>query len=248
MLYQTQVFSPKDRKLILFAPLFRGIDKSISEAYFLNIRNSKSEALLNSVIEKRYIMKKLFFVFFFYLIIFPICANAEIQDVFNFSGHDWSGWEKSRKHNFISGFILGSGCVAHNNLLSLEEKYDSDQAWAVYMEYIVPDKKKPKNSFSRNDVMLILNLMIYLQNNSVNKYLIIEITNNQLVDGLDLFFSDFKNKQIKLRDAIYVVKKQIKGASPDEIEAILQYLRSDKDSKKLWYTAKDGKKKLASFP
>ncbi len=193
-------------------------------------------------------MKKLFFVFFFCLIIFPICANAEIPDILNYSGNDWTGWEKNRKHYFISGFILGSAHVALNNLQSLEEKYDSDQALAVYMEYIVPDKKKPKNVFSRNDVMLILNLIIDSQNTSLNKYLIMQITNNQLVDGLDLFFSDFKNRQIKLNDAIYVVKKQIKGASPEEIEAILQYLRSDKDSKKLLYTDKDGKKKLTSFP
>ena len=40
-------------------------------------------------------------------------------------------------------------------------------------------------------------------------------------------YKDFKNKGIRISDAIYVVKRQIEGTSPEDIEKILIYLRSN---------------------
>jgi hypothetical protein len=95
---------------------------------------------------------------------------------------------------------------------------------------------------------LLLNNQTDGLNTGLYSYGIIEITNGQLVEGLNAFYNDFKNKQVKIWDAIYVVKKQIKGASTEEIEAVLQFLRVDKDYKNLPYTDKDGKRKCATFP
>ena len=51
-------------------------------------------------------------------------------------------------------------------------------------------------------------------------------TLGQLIDGIDLLYSDFKNRNIPLVYAIHVVNKQIKGTSQDDIEQILLWLRS----------------------
>lgn len=118
----------------------------------------------------------------------------------------------------------------------------------MFLSYAAPDNKKPKNTFSRKEVALLLGYSIESSNNHLYRYSTMGTTNAQFVEGIDAFYGDFKNKQIKLSEAVYVVKKQIKGASPDEIEAILQFLRSDGDLKKLWYTDKDGKKKYADYP
>jgi hypothetical protein len=176
-----------------------------------------------------------------------INANAEISDVNQYDGNEWRQWDSPKKYNFIAGFISATGCVISNNVNSLDDKYNSAQAWDLYLSYVA-DGQKQKKAFSHKEVKLLLNQTTEWNNDNLYRYAIIEITNGQLVEGLNLLFDDFKNKQIKVRDAIYVVKKQIKGASPEEIEATLQYLRADKDLKKLWYTDKDGGKKYLTFP
>ena len=85
-------------------------------------------------------------------------------------------------------------------------------------------------------------------NNQLVQYYLGKITVGQIINGLDVLYGDFKNKQIKLVYAVYIVKKQINGASSEEIEAILQYLRSNMDSSKLYFIDKDGKKKKVDLP
>jgi len=127
----------------------------------------------------------------------------------------------------------------------VDDKCDHTKAEKMWGEYIFPKEINPKrkNIFSRNEIDLIL----CHQDDDLKRYGLYEITVGQLVDGFDLLYSDFKNKQIVMRDAIYVVKKQIKGASPEEIEALLQYLRSDNDPHKLVYTDKNGKIKCTAL-
>jgi hypothetical protein len=68
-----------------------------------------------------------------------------------------------------------------------------------------------------------------------------------MTDGLDALFEDFKNRAIKLTKAVYVVKKQIKGAPDEEVEAVLSWLRSG-DRARLWLKDKDGRLKAVTFP
>jgi len=193
-------------------------------------------------------MKKSIFVLIVFLSTFPLYLHAERQDVSKFDGNDWNEWQVFRKYNFISGFIAGTAYVVEYNMQTQEENYDSDKASEIFVSYVWPDEKKPKNLFSRKEISLLLGNTKEAFNSSLFRYMILGITNDQIVDGLNLLYTDFKNRQIKLTDAIYVVKKQIRGASPEEIEAILLYLRAEKDYKKLFYTNKEGKRNYASFP
>lgn len=87
------------------------------------------------------------------------------------------------------------------------------------------------------------------RNGQLGQYFIGGISPSQIITGLDALYDDFKNKQIRLIFAVYIVKKQISGGSAEEIESILQYMRTDMtDPSKLNYIDKDGKKKMASLP
>lgn len=87
------------------------------------------------------------------------------------------------------------------------------------------------------------------RNSQLGQYFIGGISPSQIITGLDALYGDFKNKQIKLIFAVYIVKKQISGGSAEEIESILQYMRTDMtDPGKLYYVDKDGKKKIAALP
>ena len=193
-------------------------------------------------------MKHYFLILTVILLISPLRVLAEKQEITDIDGTDWSEWQPFQKYSFISGFMAGSSYVINNNYQSQDEKYNSDKANKIYWSYLLPDEKKPKNNFSRKEVSSIIDYQSEEFNGELSRYAIIGITNGQLVEGLNTLYADFKNKQIKIKDALYAVRKQIKGASTEETEAILQYLRSDKDRKKLFYIDKDGKKKYVSFP
>lgn len=62
---------------------------------------------------------------------------------------------------------------------------------------------------------------------SYNKYIkyCADITNKQIVNGLDKFYAVKKNRSILILDGVWVVLKQIKGDSQGEIEQLIQYLR-----------------------
>ena len=49
-----------------------------------------------------------------------------------------------------------------------------------------------------------------------------------MMEGVDALYKDFKNRNIKIEDAIYVVKRQITGTSPSDIDRILLFLRNGK--------------------
>lgn len=193
-------------------------------------------------------MKKLFFFLVFCLMLCPNTANAEKRDVGDPDGYDWIEWQASAKVNFIKGFVAGTGHVIGHNIKAHDEKYDSPKAFQAYVSFLSTKAAKPKETFSREEVSLVLGKSKEVFNNQLFTYNIDGITNTQIVDGLNLLYSDFKNKKIKVIDAIYVVKRKIKGASSAEEEAILQYLRAGKESDKLFYKETDGEIKLISFP
>lgn len=193
-------------------------------------------------------MKQVIFAVIICLLLCPIAAIAEKYDLNSLDGSDWSEWASTQKHAFISGYLAGSSYVVQYNQQNTDENYDNEKVSKAYLSYLLPDQKKPKNSFSRKDVDMIVYNIKDDFNSSLNSCTIYGITNGQIVEGLNSFYTDFKNKQIKLKDSIHVVKKQINGSSTEEIEAVLQYLRSGKEFGKLLYTDKDGKKKYARFP
>jgi|GEM_PF-1414513 len=199
-------------------------------------------------------MKK--FVFFALLtLLLPIISFAETKDLSEIDGNEWRTWEKLSKLRFVSGFMLGSMYVVFENMpsegmyvkLGYDTKRVSELYWSDFMGFKVGTKKKEQ--FSREEASLLLERERRTRKEDLSKYLIIGITNIQIFDGLDLFYNDFRNRQIKLPEAVFVVKKQIHGASKEEIEAITEWLRTpDRDFGKLQFKDKDGNVKYADFP
>jgi len=105
-----------------------------------------------------------------------------------------------------------------------------------------------KETFTRQEMESLMEYAAYLETSKLDKYYVADTTGKQIVDGLETFYFEPKNQKIKIKDAVYLVKKQIQGASSEEIEVLCQWLRSDPDPKKRYYKDKDGKMKSISFP
>jgi len=69
---------------------------------------------------------------------------------------------------------------------------------------------------------------------TLNKITLAGITIGQIMDGMNDFYNDFSNRRIKMADAIYIVKMQIKGEDPELIDTQIRYLKMQPLDKKMY--------------
>lgn len=53
------------------------------------------------------------------------------------------------------------------------------------------------------------------------------VTNQQLADGLDSFYKDYRNRSILIHDAVWVVVRTIAGTPQQEIDKLIENLRKN---------------------
>jgi hypothetical protein len=184
----------------------------------------------------------------------PPCF-ADSNTITEFDGNAWVNWTNAEKAIFLNGFISGSNKVISENSIKAfyssaycSSEYIVAKAKLLWLQVVDVDPNR-QQLYSHKDICTLLDSQIISNTNALFKWGVYEITVSQLCEGLNLLYSDSENKNLKINAAIYVVKKQITGASPEEIEAILEWLRGDmKDYRKLLYTDKRGKRKYAEYP
>lgn len=189
-------------------------------------------------------MKMLKIAFIWLTLLTPSFAlGAEIA---GYDGNGWSGLSSESKHSFIVGFMIASSYIDNStNFAGWVKDYNESKGFDLHSDAIGGKKKK----FTSADVMNILEYQARVSNDVITSYTLHNITNGQIVTGLNQLYSDFRNTQIYLADAIHLVKKRILGASDEEIEALSQYVRGGKtDYSKLFYQEKSGRTKWAKFP
>jgi hypothetical protein len=55
--------------------------------------------------------------------------------------------------------------------------------------------------------------------------LLAEVSPEQIVDGVDTIFKDYRNRSLLITDAVYVALRAIGGLSPENVEKLLQSVR-----------------------
>ena len=166
------------------------------------------------------------------LIVILFCppAFAGKTSLSELDGSDWQGWDEGKKVNFLSGFLLGSSYVIRQNEPSLSKDDGSrrfDDMRKKLSSSTDKKKKRVKNTFSKEDVILWGHYRAAMIQKGLADYAVYDITMGQLSKGMDELYKDSKNTKIRISDAVYAVKKQIKGTSQEDMERTLQYLRGD---------------------
>jgi len=167
---------------------------------------------------------------------FLTVSSPYAKDGFD-DGNDWNSWERGMKIGYIQGFVSASFFIMVENagpveFMKVEKyRYGEPKAFNIIEEkmkkmerYCIPDESTKRMTFG------------------------------QIIDGLDSFYKDFNNRNITIGTAIYIIKKQIKGDSDEEIETIVSFYRrhslvwqpSSMDKKP--YKDKYGQEKIVSFP
>lgn len=168
----------------------------------------------------------------FLLVLIAFSSRQVYADIGEENGNDWLKLNEQSRVYYITGFVNGSGYVVGNNNFKLQRSDEVAVAHKEVMSSItVASKTKTKVCLNVVDVLNYSlherGLALDIKADAISKYSIPKITIRTLLDGLESFYNDFKNRNIKISDAIYVVKKQVNGDSPVAIENIILYLRSN---------------------
>jgi hypothetical protein len=113
-------------------------------------------------------------------------------------GNWWIQQDKNTKYTYVVGFFDGLGLGNRFSYWEIVEKPSASNTKCA---------ERAAKSFS----------------NHINKYLR-NVPNNQISEGLDSLYSDFKNRKIMTSDGFWIVVNQISGVSNSEMdEMILNY-------------------------
>ncbi len=140
-----------------------------------------------------------------------LCPSLYAKSISDNDGNDWNSWDISKKISYVKGFISASCFVSNNNdddfrLILCDPK-------TTVSKVLCPDNSEREYNIRKK------------KNDVLKRYCITDISIGQLIDGLNLFYKDFRNRQIRLNLSVYIVRKQIEGAPNEEIETILLFLR-----------------------
>ncbi|CAG1064500.1 hypothetical protein BAC1_00057 [uncultured bacterium] len=169
-----------------------------------------------------------------FILLFSVSVFAEDKSISDYDGHNWNTWDYAYKYGFVTGFINSANYFKEDISVIFPAIYNQTNKEKVNKVY----GKYPRNGKSvrfTQEELTVIEMSnksdCYLnRNNRAEELAVYNISNAQIVDGLNQLYQDFKNQNIPLNDAIYVVKRQISGYSQEEIERVLLYLRSGKNN------------------
>jgi len=172
-------------------------------------------------------------IYFFFVVINSFPQPIQIGDE---DGNNWINYKEWYKVGLISGMIMG---------VSLAINYKPDNNIFETFNKLDNKLKDYKPAFFD-----LLELSLFFAH--LDRISLYNITVGQLKDGLDEFYKDFSTRRIKIIDAIYVVKMQIEGKSPELIEAQILYLKrqpiSEKEKEKAFEKYMNFNEKNSRFP
>jgi hypothetical protein len=122
-------------------------------------------------------------------------------ETLRYDGNLWRQLNEEQQGMYMFGFIAGLEFQRRTTIRSFVE-----------------------NGYSKEDTEKYFSL-----SNTRSEYLLKNANSRQIADGLKIFYEDFKNRSIKIKDAIIIVCLQIQGEKTDVINSEINFLRSTTD-------------------
>lgn len=147
-------------------------------------------------------------IIFFFIVNLVYTFSIAQEKFLSEDGNFWLNISEPNKVGIMFGFYMAISTVAKNNLLA-----HSTTAYAL----TELQKEVPKDARVAWLIMVLEGMIKSLD--------FANITVGQLVDGVDNFYKNFANRNIKLIDAIYITRMEIRGFNPELVSAQVRYLR-----------------------
>ena len=131
----------------------------------------------------------------------------------NMDGSDWTRFSQSQKMGFVFGFS------AIQDILMRRARETND-----FIDYVLPNLCPEKFESQREELILLRFKFPF----PVEEFELDETALGQILDGLEVFYADHQNLDIKIVNAIYIVREKVRGKDPGYIEAWTRWLRKPK--------------------
>ena len=128
-------------------------------------------------------------------------------------GSDWTRFFQSQK----TGFVLGFSAI--QDILMRRARKTND-----FIDYVLPNLCPEKFESQREK----LNWLRFKFHFPVEEFELDETTPGHILDGLEAFYADHQNLDIKIVNAIYIVREKVRGKDPGYIETWTLWLRKTK--------------------
>jgi hypothetical protein len=132
------------------------------------------------------------------LSLLPVCVHAQNN---RRDGNWWKDVSPSGKLDYMVGFFDGMR-LGHNFSLWGTLKDSGGKA--------TPCLSGTVKSYQDHEAK-------YLSN----------VTNDQIVDGLDIFYKDYRNRSIQVHDAVWLVLSSIAGSPQNELDKMIESWRKN---------------------
>ena len=142
-----------------------------------------------------------------------LAYGAEEKHARNMDGSDWTRFSQSQKMGFVLGFS------AIHDILMRRARETND-----FIDYVLP-QLCPEKFQSQKQKLLWLQFKFHFP---VEEFELDKTTSQQIFYGLEVFYKDHRNLNIKIVNAIYIVREGIRGKDPGYIEAWTRWLRKPK--------------------
>lgn len=170
------------------------------------------------------------------LIAFILASKAYSRDVLSLNCYDWENFTAGERLAYALGYLAGVGIMKARcyNIIIIAKKPINRQ-FADYVRRIInicpsnPKTKMKETKAKWGEGALCIALADLREKDNY----ISNVTAGQISDGVTNLCKDYKNKNLRIVDLIGVVLLQTRGASDEEVNAALQYLRSGRDEFKL---------------
>ncbi len=179
----------------------------------------------------------------------------EHYDIHDKDGDDWLTWGPQMKIAFVEGFKSGTDFVMDNNEnflnFPLPEKYDVKKAEKVRDDFYKANKLYAlETTFGSKDVALLMTHVRAERRKLMADLSVTDIATEKIVEGLDGLYGNYENRDIKLHDAVYYVKKKLGNTPAEDLKRMLNFLKSGKERTDflIIYNEKNEAQRFIPFP
>ena len=166
-------------------------------------------------------MKKIFLILLFILLF----SNTAFSSKYRFDGYKWNKEDYRGKHNYIYGYIDGltnASSVYFISILGHDKVLDPYTVYEDQTPNLIPTEKYLKHFGNQCSSQVGQYVDLWIR----NVFLVSDL--NQIIDGIDSFYSDYRNRKILVEDALRWVCNDLIGITPkDKMQKMLEFMRKN---------------------
>ena len=158
---------------------------------------------------------------------FLIFSNTALSSKYKFDVYAWNKQDYQSKHMYVYGYLDGLSMANRLYLDSIRNNSSKTLLDPFSVYFGQTPKVVPKEEYLKNFGYQCSDQVSDYINNWL--YSILSVSDlKQIIDGMNSFYSDYRNKKILVEDALNWVCQTLIGKTPEDVmQRMLEFLRAN---------------------